>query len=436
MHSINKKFTKNFIPLILLIFFMGVFLLARTFMGVYIFGFRIGEYSILLSTIFFFFSLMQYKYQIIKNHIPMSIVVLLALLSSSFLLFVVLSNGNFLNMYIYKSSSYIWSFGFLFIGGTISNYLNFKKEIFFLFLLILTYIYFLSIYGIPENLQNQFLKYSDKFEYHKGSDILIMFLSIFFIGNRTNFSKNFRLDIFIYFGALFLPLLLYKSRGAFIAFLLYFILELNFLKSDFRRPLKKNLILILVTGIIFLQSVSIVNKNGPIEVDEISANLNFLVEYRQVPVGVENIANNFLFIENSRLFSRDGNLNWRLQIWQDMIEDLISEQNLLIGFGYDEKFPAMNDPFRSGDDGTNENVPNSFINVLGRGGLTHLTLYLGVYYFLVKKLISINNIYILNFIIPVIFASFFDASMENSHFPLLFYFIIGLMFNTKNKKDN
>ena len=41
------------------------------------------------------------------------------------------------------------------------------------------------------NLQNYFLQYSDKFEYPKGSDLLLAFIFVFFIFlNRKQFSKN------------------------------------------------------------------------------------------------------------------------------------------------------------------------------------------------------------------------------------------------------
>ena len=434
MMSISKNYKETLIKLLLLTFFLGMFLLARTYMGIYILGFRIGEYAILISFVFLFLSLAQYKYKIISNSISKSSFILLVLLVTSFPIFVLLSNGNFANMYTYKSSSYIWSFGFLFIGIRSAKFVNFTKEIYYLFCFSLIYIYLFSIYGFPDNLQNLFLKVGDKFEYHKGSDILIMFLSIFFIANRSNTLKNSKLDVFIFFSALFGPLLLYKSRGAFIAFSLYLILEVVFLKSEFKRPLKKNLILLIVSTVILLQSLFIVNKNGPIVIEDISVNITSLVEFRKVPVSPKEINNDFLYFEEGRIFSGDGNLNWRLQIWQDVVRDLINEKKLFIGFGYNEKFSAMDDPFRSGNDGTNENVHNFLINVLGRGGLIHLALYLSTYYLIAKKLISINNIFILNYLIPIIFTSLFDASMENSHFSLLFYFILGVMFNKRNKE--
>lgn len=433
MKNKNNNFNTKLVTTLLLLFFMGMFLLARTFMGIYIFGFRVGEYTILISFLFLFFSLAQYKNESIKKYISVNAALLLAMLISSFVIFVIISNGNFLNVYIYKSSSYIWSFGFLFIGSTVGSFINFKKEIFYLFLLTLLYIYFFSIYGIPDSLQNQLLKITDKFEYHKGSDILIMFLSVFFIGNRQNYSKNFRLDIFLCFSALFGPLLVYKSRGAFIAFLGFLILEIIFLKSDFKRPLFKNVILLVLVLFFSLQSIFIVNKSGFLKLFEVEEKVEFLVKYREVPLE-EN--NSVLYFYEGRLFSGDGNLNWRLQIWQDIFDDLLNEQKMLFGFGYNEKFSAMDDPFRSGNDGTNENVHNFLINILGRGGLIHLILFLSLYYLLLKKLISLNNIFILNYVIPIIFASFFDGSMENSHFPILFYFTLGLLFNSRNNDSN
>ena len=41
-------------------------------------------------------------------------------------------------------------------------------------------IYLFSTRGISENLQNYLLQYSDKFEYPKGSDLLIGFYICFF----------------------------------------------------------------------------------------------------------------------------------------------------------------------------------------------------------------------------------------------------------------
>ena len=48
-----------------------------------------------------------------------------------------------------------------------------------LFGLFVIYVY--STRGISDNLQNFFLNYTDKFEYSKGSDILLAFVFVFIL---------------------------------------------------------------------------------------------------------------------------------------------------------------------------------------------------------------------------------------------------------------
>ena len=86
----------------------------------------------------------------------------------------------------------------------------------------------------------------------------------------------------------------------------------------------------------------------------------------------------------------------------------------------------MNDPIRAGDDGLNENIHNFLLNVFARGGVFHFIIYVFLFLFLILKLKSIHGNYsFLSLIIPILLASFFDASMENAHFPLIFYFALG-----------
>ena len=49
-----------------------------------------------------------------------------------------------------------------------------------------------------------------------------------------------------------------------------------------------------------------------------------------------------LYFENFRVFSSDGNLNWRLQIWQDVIVDIRSKNLILTGYGYNFKYKYDN----------------------------------------------------------------------------------------------
>ena len=63
------------------------------------------------------------------------------------------------------------------------------------------------------------------------------------------------------------------------------------------------------------------------------------------------------------MYSEDATANWRLQIWQDIIEDLSEKELYIFGYGYEEIIPAMDDVERKGTDGTNEHVHNYFVNI-------------------------------------------------------------------------
>ena len=93
----------------------------------------------------------------------------------------------------------------------------------------------------------------------------------------------------------------------------------------------------------------------------------------------------------------------------------------------------MEEEYRSGNDGTNENVHNFFVNIYARGGLIHLLLYVAFFVVLVNKANSTNKLKSLIMImLPVLITSFFDASMENAHFPIIFYYLLGNIVKEKN----
>ena len=86
----------------------------------------------------------------------------------------------------------------------------------------------------------------------------------------------------------------------------------------------------------------------------------------------------FYFCEN-RLCSEDNTLDWRLDIWSDLIVDQINKEQLLIGFGFNEIFEIMKDPTapgRLGREGLNEHVHNHIFTIVGRMGL------IGVYFYI------------------------------------------------------
>ena len=110
-----------------------------------------------------------------------------------------------------------------------------------------------------------------------------------------------------------------------------------------------------------------------IEITSVSDNLNKLVDNK-------NTINVFFsfYVYEGRLYSRDGTTDWRLDIWQDVVEDLNKRDKILLGYGYSSIIPVMVDPEapgRLGEDGLNENVHNYAVTILSRGGLIQLLLF-------------------------------------------------------------
>ncbi len=111
------------------------------------------------------------------------------------------------------------------------------------------------------------------------------------------------------------------------------------------------------------------------------------------------------------------------------IPGTITDHIACSGYGYKDKIPAMDIEERQGIDLMNENVHNNFVNIFARGGLIQLFLFLSFYYFVVSTYKEKHGNYnILIYILPILFCAFFDAAMENAHFPLLYYFFLGRLY--------
>ena len=109
MEKINNKY----LDVTLVIFFSLLIILSRPFVGIYIFRFRLGELLIGASLVMFFFII--YK----KNTLPDEfkfVANTLILILFSFLISLFLDDAFSFSDYIFKSSSYIWSIGFILIG--------------------------------------------------------------------------------------------------------------------------------------------------------------------------------------------------------------------------------------------------------------------------------------------------------------------------------
>tara|TARA_B000000565_G_scaffold193374_1_gene147826 strand:- start:13427 stop:14662 length:1236 start_codon:yes stop_codon:yes gene_type:complete len=409
-------------------------------MGIYIFGFRIGELAMGFSLLIFIFSMVTfYSSNIFNNSNKKIFFITFFLISITFIVNVFIY-GNSISTYTFRSSSYIWTTGFLFFGYQFFRVNTLSKNLIYVGIPILIYIYFFSIYGFPQTIIDFILSISDKFEPHKGSDLLIIYVTIVFVVNKLFMDKRRGFEIFILLTSLYFPLMLFKSRASFIAFLFFSISELYYFRNNINSNYKRNLLLIFLVIFIFFQSVFFVSGSGFIKADEIEAEVEYVATYRNDPDDEKfrlfYIAEDTLGSRTTRIFSSDNNLNWRLQIWQDVIYDLLSKNKLILGYGYEDKIPAMLDEGRSGLDRLNENVHNYVVTLLARGGITTVILYSLLYFMLIKTYKDeTKSNYFLIYLIPVLFNSLFDVAMENSHFPLIFYFFSGMLFH-KNKIFN
>jgi len=408
-------------------------------MGIYIFGFRIGELFMGASLILFLSSLLFLNSEI-KNKINKNLYYLHLSFIGLFFYNLINSNSSLSDPYTFRSSSYIWTIGFFYLGYFLMSKQKLNQINLYLFLPIIVYIYFFSIFGLPGSFENFILSISDKFEPHKGSDILIVFCSVFFIVNRFAVSKRLQFEIFIIFSISFLPLIAFKSRASFIALVLFLIMEIFYFKPIINQNIKRNLILGIVSLLFFVQSVFLVAGSKFLEtsqenfISEVEYGLDYIASYRADPddevFRLFYIAYDDLGTRTTRIFSTDNNLNWRLQIWQDVIFDLKDKNQLLFGYGFKDIIPAMEKVDRQGLDRLNENVHNYLITLLARGGIVTLLLFIYMFIVILRNIININGFYyIVPYFVPVFFNTLFDVTMENSHFPLIFYFVLGMMYN-------
>ena len=409
-------------------------LFGRPYSGLYFSSFRLGElligFFLILNVLILFLPVKYLKTNINYNN---KIIYLYKLIILSFFIVLLVNNGDVTNLYSYKSSSYIWMTGALIFSSYLLENI-FKKKL-IIILIVFYLVYQFSTIHYPESLISFFETYSDKFDFQKGSDLLIIYVvSILFI-QRNMQNKFTAFSIFLTSSSILLPLFLFKSKGAFLPAVIFIIYYLFLTKKIITAQIMKTL------GISFLALVLFI-----VSTFEVYGNLNFkkmgmdgynsaeeltqLFTFQELDKGLtaittEKNTNEFFlsfFIMDGRLYSREMMANWRLEIWQDILRDLNNENRFLKGYGYNEIIPAMDLVHRRGTDGTNENPHNFIFYILARGGLIQLLLFAALYIQLIifyyKKH---NNLHILIFLIPILTTSLFDASMESIRFPLIFY---------------
>lgn len=430
----NKYKLTSLLNIIISLSVVLILTFGRSIMGVYIFDFRLGELVVGFLILFWIFNFVIFKtnLKIIEDK---KTTIFLYLIPISFLFLILLNDEISGDLYLFKSSSYIWTMGVFFIG--ISKYIDnrYDKRFTYFLNVCLFYIYISQVLISDTLLQNIFLQISDKYEPHKGSDIAMIFLLCVLFNEKFLKKNKSYFTYLILLSAIYLPFAYFKSRASFIA--IFGLLMFIFLKNS------KNIfnmftflqisILLGVSFLIFLQSIFWVKQSGIIKIYEARENVVSLVESRNKTY-VED-APSFIWIAEGRVMVADGNLDWRIHIWQDIIFDLDKNNKTLSGYGYSEIIPVMNfmNGYRRGLDGLNEHVHNNWFNIFARGGLIQLLLYIFFYYFLIRHYYLKNKNYsILIFVIPMMFVSFFDSSMENAHFPLVYYFFLGKLFSKED----
>lgn len=418
----SSIFILNFSFVLMLIMLVN----GRSILGVSVFGFRVGEYLTGFAAVLLFLVLFKFKY--LSKNMDNKIVISYIFLFFYFLISNFVNNVSFLNLYAYKSSVFIWYMSFLFLGFLIFK--NFKiSEVYFIFGYAgLLFQYIFNVIYYPDIFEEFFNKYSDKTQFLKGSEIAIFFIVVTFFSLRLS-KKNHTLDLFILFSSIYFPLIIFKSRSAGIAVGLYIISEIFINKANFKINIKKSIVVSVVSLILFSGSSFLLIDNVP-EIQETDQAIAQVFKHKYVVSNTYDTDVSFVYIYEGRLYSADGNLNWRFQLWQDILDNSIKNDEVFFGHGFNDRIPIFEEIWYSGLDGSNENSHNYLINVYIRVGLVGLFVVIYFFYKIIRfEKNNFSNIEFLRFLLPLVFISLFDGSMENPYFASIFYFFTGSFFS-------
>lgn len=434
---LSSKKTLQILKNIILVNFLLLIIFGRSFSGIYILGFRIGEIIVgLLLIISVSLIFLNYKNKFLLSDLKITFS-LFQLIVIFFLISLFVNNGKLLNTYTYKSSSYIWfiSLYFLFYIFKKNNIKLIEFQKYLPYILIIVYI-FSTIY-YPSIIKEFFSNYSDKFEFLKASDILLIYI----FTNSSNLIKfNSKLNSLAFLfisSSILIPLFLYMSKGSFFPALLYFIVVLFLNRNTIKRFKLKTIFLVIVSSILFIASTFEVYGNLTFEKKVLSSdeeNISTILSFTDNLNSIANQKNTTtlfgsFYFQEQRLYSKDLMLNWRLQIWQDILYESIQNNEILLGQGYNSMIRVMDHPERIGTDGTNENVHNYFVNIFARGGLFQLFLFSFLIFYFCKNIDIENRKLAIISLLCIYLTSSFDANMESVRFPFVFYILLFTIFN-------
>jgi hypothetical protein len=436
-----------FIFLLTIFFFSSVF--DRSFVGLQAYGFRLGELVsglLFIQTIIIMFTSQKNIKNLNLDQFS-QLFLFYKLIIVTFVISVIYFDTNILSTYTYKTSTYIWMCSLTFFSYYLFKNYYLKKE----YVLKASYIYALlpivhyvfSSGYYPNFIMNFFNLYSDKFTFTKASDIMIVLVMSNIL--LLNVLKNKKIAL-VYFGItvpLLLPLLLEMSRGSFIGAASFLILVIIYnIRYFFVNP-KFAIFLIFLSSFSFILStyrISGIEFNLS-QQDNIAIDTSVSGNIAKIALKKDTRKAFFSFyFEDGRIVSDDNTTDWRLDIWQDVIDDLSDKNAIFSGYGYNSIIPVMTDPTapgRLGRDGLNENVHSYVFNILGRGGIIQLILFAFFHlsFILIWKK-HYRNLDILLIMVPVFLNSFTDMNMEGVQFPFMYYFFLGFYFKLYNYKND
>ncbi len=399
---------------------------GRSLMGLYIFGFRLAELLTGFSIVLVIFIIYKYKY--FKEHFGSKFIYSYFILVIYFLIFNLFNSVNFLDLYIYKSSVFIWYISFMFLGYIVFKNIEITNNFFYLGYLGLFIQFMFNVFYYPDILRNFFNEFSDKTQFLKGAEIAIFFIVVTFFANKST-NKGPLIDLFVLTSSIYIPLIFFKSRSAAIALFIYIVLMLYSKKKYFFENSYRSIVLFLISIILFFTTVHLLVDNV-FEVQETPEAVIAVFKHKYVVSNTFDDEVPFFYFYEERLYSADGNLNWRLQLWQEIITFASQNNEIMFGQGFHEKPLVFDNFIYSGLDGLNENSHNYFLNIFMKGGVFGLLLVLYFFYNLVKvKKTKFSNYEFLLFLLPLIFISMFDGSMENPYFAIVFYFFLSSFYS-------
>lgn len=411
-------------------FFLLILLInGRSFLGLYILGFRVGELLTGVALLFAFFIFPTFSY--FKKEYSFRVVLSFYLLIAYFILQNFLYKENFLNLYIYQSSVFIWFISYLFLGHEVLKRAIVTKKYFIVGYVGLAIQYMFNVYYYPSFLTTFFNQYSDKTQFLKGAEIAIFFVLVTFFANKFIQERLF-FDIFLIFSSLYLPLMFFKSRSGGLAVFVFVLIEIYKKRFYFKENVKRSFIVSFISILLIVGNSHQIIGN-PFEVEETPAALGQVFKHKYVVSNTYDDKVPFLYFYENKLYSADGNLNWRLQLWQTVVIDSINNNEVLFGHGFGNKTPIFNNETFSGVNGLNENTHNYFLNIYVQGGLVSLFLVLmffGNLFKLKKK--NFTNSELTLYVIPLFLISMFDGSMENPYFGIVFYFFLSSFYSDIN----